>query len=248
MTGKCSACRNLQALPFDFTMAFQPILDLDSGRVFAHEALVRGLDGAGASTILCQVNETNRYTFDQLCRRKAIELAARLDIQDRISINFLPNAVYRAETCLRVTLDAAEEFGFPLERLVFEVTEGEKVVDQKHLASIISAYKKYGFLTAIDDFGAGYSGLNLLVEFQPDLIKLDMMLTRNIDQDRVRRSIISGILNVCQELKIEVIAEGVETAEEVKALRDLGISRFQGYYFAKPVFEGVAELTGSSWF
>src|SRR5690606_15259672 len=102
------------------------------------------------------------------------------------------------------------------------------------------AYKEFGLLTAIDDFGAGYSGLNLLADFQPDIIKLDMLLTRNIDSDRVRRSIVAGILTVCRELDIMVIAEGIETDAEYATLREMGVAYFQGYLFARPVFQDFA--------
>lgn len=238
----CGACRDGTALEFDITMAFQPIVDLASREIFSHEALVRGADGAGAFSVLSRITEANRYVFDQACRVKAIELAARLDAGPRININFMPNAVYEAATCLRQTLAAARRVGLPLERIVFEVTEGEQVRDKAHLKSILTEYRRQGFKTAIDDFGAGYSGLNLLAEFQPDIIKIDMELTRSIDSDRVRRSIVKGIMSVCRDLDIDVIAEGVETQGEVDALTDLGIFKLQGYFFAKPVFEGLAAL------
>ncbi|WP_372396619.1 EAL domain-containing protein [Azospirillum sp. HJ39] len=221
-------------------MAFQPIVDIAAGGVWAHEALVRGTEGQGAGWVLGQVTDANRYAFDQSCRIKAIELAASLPMDGaRLSINFLPNAVYKAETCIRATLAAARRTGFPTDRIIFEVTENERVVDHDHLKSIFTEYKRQGFLTAIDDFGSGYSGLNLLAEFQPDIIKLDMALTRNIDADRARRSIVKAILTVCDDLGIIPIAEGIETADEAKTLRDLGVTLMQGYLFARPAFRTV---------
>ncbi|WP_244592825.1 EAL domain-containing protein [Azospirillum palustre] len=221
-------------------MAFQPIVDVANGGVWAHEALVRGLEGQGAGWVLGQVTDATRYAFDQSCRIKAIELASSLPMNGaRLSINFLPNAVYKAETCIRATLAAARRTGFPTDRIIFEVTENERVVDHDHLKSIFTEYRRQGFLTAIDDFGSGYSGLNLLAEFQPDIIKLDMELTRNIDTERARRSIVKAILSVCEDLAITPIAEGIETADEAKALRDLGVTLMQGYLFAKPAFQAV---------
>ena len=113
------------------------------------------------------------------------------------------------------------------------------MVDRDHLKSIFREYKRQGFLTAIDDFGAGYSGLNLLAEFQPDVIKLDMELTRGIDQDHPRRSIVKAILSVCRDLGITPVAEGVETREEARVLRDLGITLMQGYLYARPSLESL---------
>lgn len=238
----CQACKDGKKLDFDFSMAFQPIIDIRNHSVFAYEALVRGLDGSGAATILGNVNEENRYAFDQACRVKAVELAAKLQIPCFVSINFLPNAVYKAETCIRATLNAARRFGFPTERLIFEITENEELVDKEHLKSIIREYKLQGFKTAIDDFGAGYSGLNLLAEFQPDIIKLDMSLVRRICTDPVRQAIVKGILGVCQALNINVIAEGVETTAELQQLLALGINLYQGYLFARPEFETLPNV------
>ena len=233
----CAGCRS--GLTFDFTMAFQPILDVASNEVFAHEALVRGLNGEGAATILGQVNEENRFAFDQHCRTKAVEMAADLRLPGRVSINFLPNAVYEPSHCLRTTLEAARRTGTPLDRIILEVTEGERIQDARHLKNILETYKRSGLITAIDDFGAGYAGLNLLAEYQPDIIKLDMELVRGVDQDATRRAIVAGILGVCRALAIKPIAEGIETEAEMRTLRDLGIDLMQGYLFARPQLGAV---------
>lgn len=239
----CAQCRALETLDFQFTMAFQPIVHVPSGRPFAYEALVRGVNGEGAADILSKVNDANLYRFDQACRVKAIELAAGLGLARlpdcKLSINFYPNAVYRAETCIRATVEASRRFDFPLDRLMFEVMEGERVEDPVHLQSIFAEYARQGFTTAIDDFGSGYSGLNLLATFQPHVIKLDMVLTRNIDDDRVRQAIVAGIVLVARELNIQIVAEGVETQAERDALLSLGIELMQGYLFAKPEVEAL---------
>ncbi len=239
----CRDCSCGAALGFDFSMAFQPIVDIATEQVFAQEALVRGTQGEPAATVLARVNEENRYRFDQVCRVRAVQLAAKLGISTAISINFLPNAVYQPELCLRTTIEAAETFGFPLDRIIFEFTEGERIEDPAHLKEIVQYYKQRGFRTAIDDFGAGYAGLNLLADYQTDLIKLDMALIRGIEGDRGRQAIVKGIVQVCRDLGIIPIAEGVETATELEILCDFGITLFQGYYFAKPIFEAIAVLS-----
>lgn len=235
----CDGCRNGEPLAFDFTMAFQPIVDLRDRSVFAYEALVRGRDGSGAASILAQVHAGNRYSFDQACRVRAVEMAAALDLPCRLSINFLPNAVYEPAACIRATLAAARRFSFPLERLIFEVTENERALDQQHLKNILQAYRRQGFMTAIDDFGAGYSGLSLLAEFQPDIVKLDMGLVRGVDHDPVRQLIVRSALDLCSALSIQVIGEGVETQAEVDQLEAMGVHLFQGFVFARPGFESL---------
>lgn len=243
----CAECRNLEGLGFDFTMAFQPIINVRTQMPYAYEALVRGVNGESAGSILGRVNDNNRYRFDQACRVKAIELAAQLGLLSipdcKLSINFLPKAVYRAETCIRATLEAAKLFDFPLDRLMFEVTEGERVEDPEHLKSIFEEYDRQGFTTAIDDFGSGYSGLNLLATFQPKVLKIDMALTRGIDQDNVRRAIVEGIVLVAERLNIVVIAEGIETHEECAALSALGIDLMQGYLFARPQLRALPPVS-----
>jgi EAL domain-containing protein (putative c-di-GMP-specific phosphodiesterase class I) len=244
---RCVGCQQSEPLGFDFAFAYQPIVDLRDHSIFAHEALVRGPQGEGALSVLGQVNASNRYRFDQRCRTQAIAGAAALDMQTHLSINFMPNAVYRPELCIRSTLEAARAHNFPLDKLIFETLESEHVDNYRHLTNILREYREFGFKTAIDDFGAGYSGLNLLADFQPDLIKLDMALIRDVDRDRVRQAIVRGIVTICAELNVTVIAEGIESAGERDFLADCGIFLMQGYWFAKPVFKALAQVTPYAW-
>jgi EAL domain-containing protein (putative c-di-GMP-specific phosphodiesterase class I) len=179
----CDGCATSSRLDFEFSMAFQPIYDAAAGRVWGYEALVRGVAGEGAYDVLKRVSPEQKYRFDQDCRVKAIELAARL---------------------------------FPGGR--------------------------HGFTTAIDDFGAGHAGLGLLVDFQPDLIKIDMKLIRGIDTSPARQAVVSGIVAIARELSILVLAEGIETESEFLVLKAAGVRLFQGYWFAKPAFEQLPEV------
>ena len=249
MTGTardCDQCGNAAGLDFQFEFAFQPIVDLRTQTIFAREALVRGPNGESAASVLAQVNDANRYRFDQACRVKAIKGASQLAFPEAISINFLPNAIYKPEACIRTTLAAARANNFPLERIIFEVTEGERVEDGPWFAQILSEYKRCGFKTAIDDFGAGYAGLKLLADFQPDLIKLDMDLVRGVDTNRARQAIVRGMVRLCQDMGIQIIAEGIETLGERDFLFDAGIHLMQGYLFAKPALKAVAPLNESA--
>lgn len=243
----CGKCRDTEPLDFSIAFAFQPIVDIAERRVVAHEALVRGPNGEGAWTVLSRVTEENRYQFDQACRVEAIKTAAELGIREKVSINFLPNAVYQPAACIQSTFRAAREFGFPIENIIFEVTEGEKVQDRPHLVNIFREYHRFGFRTAIDDFGAGYAGLDLLAEYQPDIIKLDMALIRDVDSHRARQAIVRGVMAMCRELDIKVLAEGIETAAERDYLRAAGVRLMQGYLFAKPAFRAVGEIPADAW-
>jgi EAL domain-containing protein (putative c-di-GMP-specific phosphodiesterase class I) len=243
----CGKCKDSQPLGFDIAFAYQPIVDIETRSIFAHEALVRGPNGEGAWSVLSKVTEENRYQFDQACRVQAIKGAAELGMQERLSINFLPNAVYQPAACIQSTFEAAREYGFPLEKIIFEVTEGEKVQDRAHLVNIFREYHRFGFHTAIDDFGAGYAGLDLLSEYQPDIIKLDMGLVRDIDTSKAKQAIVKGVMAMCAELDIRVLAEGIETAAERDFLREAGVSLMQGYLFAKPAFRAIGIVDGDAW-
>ena len=160
-----------------------------------------------------------------------------LKLESMLSINFLPNAIYKPERCIRTTLDAAKQYNFPIETIIFEFAEVEMIKDSVAIKAIVDYYYKSGFLMAIDDVGSGYTSLGLLADSQTNLAKLDMELTRNINEDSARQSIVKNCLNIFRDLKITPIAEGVETKEEVICLGDFGIELMQGYLFAKPGFE-----------
>jgi len=243
----CALCIDAPPLDFEFSYAFQPIVDVHARRIFAHEGLVRGTAGEPAGSVLSRITPANRYAFDQACRDKVIQTASRLQMPSHLSINFMPNAIYRPELCIRSTLRAARRHGFPVERIIFETVEGEQVSDGNWLAEILSEYRRIGFKTAIDDFGAGFAWLNLLADFQPDIVKLDMALIRAIDQSRPRRAIVAGVVAMCRQLDIEVIAEGIETADEARCLADLGIALMQGYWLARPQFERITHEDEIPW-
>ncbi|GGC80699.1 EAL domain-containing protein [Marinobacter halophilus] len=237
----CEQCACGNGLDFSFTFAFQPIVDAETKTVFAYEALVRGTEGEGAMSVLANVNETNRYSFDQICRVKAVKLAARLDMQPMLSINFMPNAVYKAEYCIRTTLAAAKTYNFDTRKIIFEMIENEDLSSVEHLSSIIEAYQSMGFSTAIDDFGAGFSRFNIMILSPPDLLKIDMGLIRNIHAEPNKQAVVAGIITMMRQLGGRIIAEGVETEDEYYWLRAQGITLYQGYLFAKPGFECLPE-------
>ena len=226
-----------RAVPQRFGIAFQPIVDVVRGVNFAHEALVRGRAGELAGTILGRVGFQDLHAFDHRCRIAALETAARIGLVGAISINFMPNAVYEPENWLRTSLRTARRLGIAPDRLIFEVTETERVRDVRALAHIVAIHRRFGFRTAIDDFGAGFAGLALLADMRPDVLKIDTALIRGIEVDPVRRSIVGGIRDMAQRLGIELVAEGIETTAERDALLDLGITLQQGFLFARPVFE-----------
>ena len=229
--------------PEQIAVAFQPIVDVESRTVYSYEALLRGSRGESAGDLLGSVSADQIHRFDEACRDKAIRVAARLGIECRINLNFLPNGVFGSGHFIDASLEAARQAGFPINRIILEVTESEAIEDGPRFARLINAYRRQGLMLAIDDFGAGYAGLNLLAEFQPDLVKLDMSLVRGIHTHGPRQAIVRGIWQVCKDLGIDVIAEGVESRSEYEWFAEHGVRLFQGYFFARPGFECLPTVT-----
>lgn len=245
-SSSCHACRDGGAgFPLELTMALQPIVNVESRQIFAYEALVRGTGGASAAQVLALVTDENRYVFDQLCRVKAIEMAAKLGIARqgaKLAVNFMPGAVYSPAACIRLTLAAAREHNFPLDHIIFELMENEQI-DTAHLQGISQEYARHGFTLALDDFGAGYSGLNLLATLEGvGLIKLDGTLIRAAGRQPRAAAIVASLAALCADLGIQLLGECVETLEEYRVLRRAGIRLMQGYLFAKPQVGHLPEV------
>lgn len=217
------------------TMAFQPIVDVVRRETFAHEALVRGLNGEGALEVLSRVAPQDRYAFHEACRIKAIEMAAALGMDTRLSLNVTPDDVSDQSEIFRTALRVASACGFPARQLLFEITEGERVADLPGLAAALRTFKRYGFTSSLDDESVSdFASFERLSSFQPDVVKIDMSLVRDIHRKPAQLDMVDAFVETCKELDIRVIAEGVETVEELAALRGLGVTLFQGYLFAEP--------------
>ncbi len=225
-------------------MAFQPIVDVVRHDVFAHEALVRGPQGEGAAEVLGRIDAAQRFAFHEACRARAIEMAAAIGMDTRLSLNVTPADVTGQVECFRTAMRVAAACGFPIQQLMFEITEGERVADLPGLAAAFRTFKRYGFSSPIDETNSGFAGFEMLSSFQPDVVKIDMTLVRDIHLDPAQLGIVEGFVQTCGELDIRVIAEGVESVDELTALRQVGVTLFQGYLFARPA---VGRLPDVNW-
>lgn len=226
---------------FDVSFAFQPIVDIESRKVFAYEALVRGTSNEPAGAVFASLESAQLHAFDGAARVQAIALAASLGLDTGLSLNFLPQSLEMFPDSISSTLDAARSAGLSERRIFLEVTEGELIRDPAGFSKTIIQYRSSGMQLAIDDFGAGHSGLNLLADFQPDVIKIDMYLVRDIDSKGPRQAIARAVIQVCGDLGIDVIAEGVETEKEYRWFKREGVRLFQGYLFGRPSFETLSQ-------
>lgn len=225
-----------------FSFAFQPIVDVRNREISSFEALIRGPQGEPASFVLSKLLREDASVFYQSHTETVMELANRLNISGKVNINLSADALYHVDLNIMGTFQSALFSKFPVENIIFEVTESEDLTGQQVLLKNLKLLKDFGFQTAIDDFGAGYSGLKLLMEYQPNYVKLDRHLISNIHNDKVKQVIFWGVRQMCDRLSIDIVAEGIENREEYLWLEKAGIDLFQGYYFAKPAFESLPNI------
>jgi EAL domain-containing protein (putative c-di-GMP-specific phosphodiesterase class I) len=229
------------------TTWFQPIVSLPSHEITAYECLSRGVkpDGSLMSPqLLFKLAEENDLLFylDRLCRENALKTAAVKKVSADIFINFIPTSIYVPETCLQSTLHWAQQLEYDPSRVVFEVVETHQVSDLQHLRGILDYYRSKGFRTALDDIGSGHTNLATLAALGADLIKVDMEIIRGIDKDPVKQSIFGALAGIARANNIKVLAEGVETCEELAYVKQNGAELAQGYLFAKPSPEPVRRV------
>lgn len=229
------------------THAFQPILSMPSGQVVAYEALLRGPGGEPPGHVLDQVAPEDLAAFDGTAAESALVLAASLGLSCRLHLNFMPRTLQTCGQVLDRVLETAHRLGLRKEQLVVEVMERGAVEDLEAFTSFMNACKAQGVSTSIDDFGAGTSGLNLLADFQPDLVKLDMTLITRIQENGPRQAIVRAVSQVCVDLGIDLLAEGVETPGEYNWLASEGVELYQGFLFARPGFRSLPQVSLVDW-
>lgn len=221
-----------------FYSDYQPIVDLAQRRTVGYEALLRATDAAGDIVMpdrLFPAAEAAGWThlLDRIGRTTALRGAGAWLGDALLFINFVPTSIYRPEVCLRTTELAAEEAGVRLDQLVFEVTEGHRIHDLDHLERVFDYYRERGCRVAIDDLGAGFSSLNLLVRLRPDIVKLDKDLVQSLPGP-VGAAVVSAIVDITHSYGGLVLAECIETAEQEAAARELGVDLGQGWAFGRP--------------
>lgn len=225
------------------TTVFQPIISLKDGLVYGYEALSRGpkdsvLENPGTMFDVARVYG-KLWELEFLCRIKALENAAKCSRSFNIFINVDPNIIKDDKFKKGFTKEFLKKFDIDPENVIFEITERNSVADIVGFKKLIDNYKDQGYKIAIDDTGSGYSGLNLITDINPHFIKLDMNLIRNIDKDGVKYALVKTLYEFCQVTNIKVIAEGIETVNELNAVIDIGIDYGQGFLIQRPCEEFI---------
>lgn len=214
------------------TMSFQPIVSLRGGGAFAYEALLRSREKtfAGPGPLLAHAEASGR--MNDLGRTVRIHCAEALDRAppgSLLFVNLHPKDLLDPDLYAPTSALAARA-----ERVVLEITERGTLDDVKDVVDRVGRLRALGYKVAVDDLGAGYSGLTSIAVVEPDYVKLDMSLIRDIATSRLRQRLVASMLEACNSSGMRLIAEGVETGAELEALRGLGCDLVQGYHFARP--------------
>lgn len=220
------------------TSHFQPIVSArHPEQVYAYEALLRGVSETGQLVPPDRLFGSARDAgllpqLDLAARRTAMREAARFDHVERLFVNINPAAIYDPRTCLNATLDLVGPLAH--DRVVIEIVESDRVEHSGHLHALVEAFRDQGFGIALDDFGSGYSSLNLLHELRPDFLKLDRKLIQQVHADRYKGLIVERLLELTRLLGIRTIAEGIEEEAEWRWVQERGADFVQGYLFGRP--------------
>ncbi len=228
----------------DCRFAFQPIVDPFARRVTAFEALIRTPNGGSPTDYFSAFGGEAVYHADIQAKRHAFRHAKALGIGEHsLTVNLLPMSLVTVPNAVEFLLAEIEANGLIPEQIIIEVTEDEIISRADDFTLQVRKLKAAGISLALDDFGAGFAGLALLSRFQPDKIKIDREIIRDVHKSGPKQAIVHAILKCCSSLEIAVIAEGVEQAEEWMWLEAAGVSQFQGYLFAKPMMNGFPAIS-----
>lgn len=220
---------------------FQPIVSLRDGSVIGYEALSRVTCEsaiANPEELFRIAGESSRlWDLELLCRSTALQTAylkTGITLKKKLFLNVNPDVMHDAKFRQGFTKEYLKNYGAVPEDIIFEITERNAASDMDAFHGAVSHYKDQNYKIAIDDAGAGYSGLNLISDINPHYIKLDMNLIRNIDKDSIKFALVKSMTELSHVANISLVAEGVETQEELATLIDLGVQYAQGYYLQRP--------------
>ncbi len=222
----------------NITSVFQPIVSLRDGYVLGYEALSRGPYATALENpeLLFAVAERCKslWELERLCRTKALSAMQCSKSNATLFLNVNPNIMEDAKFQKGFTKEYLREFDINPDKIIFEITERSAVKNICEFKEIIRYYKGQAYKIAIDDAGAGYSGLNLISDVQPHYLKLDMQLIRGIDKDTVKQALVKSMYEFAKITGTYLIAEGIEKIQELETLVHIGVHYGQGYFIKRP--------------
>lgn len=220
------------------TTHYQPIVDMERGSIMGYEALTRGPSNSSfevPEALFSDANTTSLLSeLDVLCRHQAVRNAKGFDRSKKLFVNSRPDTLATRGFLDGAFFNSLAEAELSPQNLVLEITERSAIRDFDAFDRDLAPLRKQGFLIAIDDVGTGYSSLQTISEVQPDFLKIDISLIRNIHRSLIKQELVHSLLQIAAKIGARVIAEGIESEEECRALRSCGVPYGQGFYFAHP--------------
>jgi diguanylate cyclase (GGDEF)-like protein len=219
---------------------YQPIVSLSSGEILGWEALTRGPENSYFSNpdvIFSFAEEIELLcTTEMVCRETAINNFGKLGPEQKLFLNVNPRTMTDPNFVKGETLKKLEEYGLTPQNIVFEITEQHSIKNYYLFKKTVEHYRNQGYQVAADDVGAGFSGLQSIAEIRPDFIKVDMSLIRDIHINPVKEAVVESLITLAEKINSQVIAEGIESQNELNTLLSLGVHFGQGFYLARPAF------------
>lgn len=217
---------------------FQPIVCLSERRILGYEALSRGPSNSPLHSpinLFAVARQAGRLTeLEVACRESACRRFSQQNLEGKLFLNVSPESLLEPQYQSGRTLKMLHDLGVPPSRVVIELTEQTPTDDFQLLFNALHHYRDMGFSIALDDLGAGYSSLRLWSELRPDYVKIDRHFIDGIHLDAVKREFVGSILQIARASRAQVIAEGIELAEELKVLTEMGVDLVQGYLLGRP--------------
>lgn len=228
------------------TPLFQPIVCLKHNKIYGYEALIRGPSDSCLHSPINLFDAASRVgrlaELDLLCREIAIKRFGQLNLPHKLFINTIPAALLHPDYQSGLTLSFLKEAGLPADQIVIELTEQYPIDDYALMRDATQHYREMGFSIAIDDLGAGYSGLRTWSELKPNYVKLDRHFMQNIHEDELKRQFVQSMLDIAKSIDCKVIGEGIEIRQEYITSQEMKLGYVQGYYFARPSAHPVQML------
>jgi EAL domain-containing protein (putative c-di-GMP-specific phosphodiesterase class I) len=222
----------------DILIRYQPIVRLGNGSIYGYEALSCGPEGdlfQNPEMLFSFAEKTDLLLdLERLCRLESVRGAARLPRGHKLFLNCSAHGITDVEGLSEKLIGHAQAAGLGASDLVLEITERVAVTAWQDFRRRIDALRAMGFGVAIDDMGSGYSSLHSVAEVEPDFLKFDIALVRDIHLSPIKRGLLESLALLAQRIDAEVIAEGVEKEEELETLREMHVPFAQGYLFSPP--------------
>ncbi len=223
------------------TPMFQPIVSIKENKIYGYEALIRGPSDGSLHSPINLFDAASRHgrlaELDLLCREVAITQFGLLELDAKLFINTIPEVLLQQDYQHGLTLDFIKKAGISADQVVIELTEQYPIDDYELMRKATEHYREMGFSIAIDDLGAGYSGLRTWSEIKPDFVKLDRHFMQNIHQDRHKRQFVQSMVDIAKAINCRIVGEGIEVREEYRTVDEMNIEFVQGYYFGRPAIQ-----------